>query len=115
MRVAFIHPDLGLGGAERLVVDAGVELVKAGHTVHMYTAYYDPSRCFEETKSGGFTVTVAGNWFPRHVCGKLMALCAYIRCLLVAVYVAWISRHAQVGAGQHASNCAHMAWQFAAS
>jgi alpha-1,3/alpha-1,6-mannosyltransferase len=26
MRVAFLHPDLGLGGAERLVVDAAAGL-----------------------------------------------------------------------------------------
>ena len=44
LRVAFLHPDLGLGGAERLVVDAAVELVEHGHTVDLYTAYYDPRR-----------------------------------------------------------------------
>ena len=32
LRVAFIHPDLGLGGAERLIVDAATELVKHGGT-----------------------------------------------------------------------------------
>ena len=26
LRIAFLHPDLGLGGAERLVVDAAVAL-----------------------------------------------------------------------------------------
>lgn len=114
LRIAFIHPDLGLGGAERLIVDAATELVKhgvtessdqtptyidlivttlhAGHTVHIYTAYYDPNRCFEETKgSGGFKVTVAGGWFPRHVFGRMVALCAYVRCILAALYVVWIS------------------------
>ena len=29
-RIAFVHPDLGLGGAERLIVDAATELVKHG-------------------------------------------------------------------------------------
>jgi alpha-1,3/alpha-1,6-mannosyltransferase len=85
--VAFIHPDLGLGGAERLVVDAAVETVAHGHTCDVYTAYYDPARCFEETKQGLFTITVAGSWFPRSVLGRLHALCAYVRCLLVALYV----------------------------
>lgn len=89
LRVAFIHPDLGLGGAERLVVDAAAELVRCGHTVDMYTAFYDPSRCFEETKTGGFAVRTAGGWFPRHFGGRLMALCAYIRCILVALHIAW--------------------------
>jgi alpha-1,3/alpha-1,6-mannosyltransferase len=87
-RVAFLHPDLGLGGAERLVVDAAVELAKQGHSVDMYTAYYDPERCFDETRSGQFAVITAGNWFPRHVLGRFIALCAIIRCTLAALYLA---------------------------
>lgn len=87
-RVAFLHPDLGLGGAERLVVDAAVELTRFGHTVDMYTAYYDPNRCFDETQSGAFAVVVAGNWFPRHILGRFYALCAVIRCTLAAIWLA---------------------------
>ena len=33
LHVAFCHPDLGLGGAERLVVDAACELCNHGHKV----------------------------------------------------------------------------------
>eukprot|EP00775_Hariotina_reticulata_P008164 gene8164-8355_t len=88
-RVAFLHPDLGLGGAERLVVDAAVELCRHGHTVDMYTAYYDPQRCFDETRTGDFAVMTAGNWFPRHVLGRFYALCAVIRCTIAAIYLAW--------------------------
>jgi hypothetical protein len=87
-RVAFLHPDLGLGGAERLVVDAAVELSRFGHTVDMYTAYYDETRCFDETRSGDFAVLVFGGWFPRHVLGRLYALCAVVRCTLAAIYLA---------------------------
>ncbi|PRW55889.1 alpha-1,3 1,6-mannosyltransferase ALG2 [Chlorella sorokiniana] len=91
LRVAFLHPDLGLGGAERLIVDAAVELAGHGHTVDGYTAFHDPSRCFVETVDGPFSVTVAGGWFPRHILGRAHALCAYIRCALVALYIAWLS------------------------
>jgi alpha-1,3/alpha-1,6-mannosyltransferase len=87
-RVAFLHPDLGLGGAERLVVDAAVELSRFGHTVDMYTAYYDENRCFHETRSGDFAVIVSGGWFPRHVLGRLYALCAVVRCTLAAIFLA---------------------------
>lgn len=97
LNIAFLHPDLGLGGAERLVVDAAVELVHAGHNVDMYTAYYDPGRCFEETRTGGFSVTVAGSWFPRHIGGKLLALCAYIRCILVALHIALTAKVSGLG------------------
>lgn len=33
VKVAFVHPDLGIGGAERLVVDAALELSALGHEV----------------------------------------------------------------------------------
>jgi alpha-1,3/alpha-1,6-mannosyltransferase len=32
-RVVFLHPDLGIGGAERLVVDAALALQTKGHQV----------------------------------------------------------------------------------
>lgn len=111
LRVAFLHPDLGLGGAERLVVDAAVELVRAGHSVDMYTAYYDPNRCFEETKTGGFSVTVAGSWFPRHVAGRLLAICAYIRCILVALHIALVSKARPSGQGFDQRASAGSAWR----
>lgn len=50
----------------------------------IYTAYYDRDRCFEETKSGTFRVIVRGGYFPRSIGGRAMALCAYIRCMLMA-------------------------------
>jgi len=31
--VVFLHPDLGIGGAERLVVDAALALQTRGHKV----------------------------------------------------------------------------------
>ena len=37
VRVAFIHPDLGIGGAERLVIDAAMALRSRGHEVELYT------------------------------------------------------------------------------
>ncbi|KAK2449302.1 sucrose synthase [Trifolium repens] len=54
MNIAIIHPDLGIGGAERLVVDAAVELASRGHKVHIFTAHHDKNRCFEETIAGEY-------------------------------------------------------------
>lgn len=42
LRVCFVHPDLGIGGAERLVVDAAVALQSKGHNVSMVTSHHDP-------------------------------------------------------------------------
>ena len=49
LNVAFVHPDLGIGGAERLVIDAGVALQQKGHNVQMFTAHHDRHHCFPET------------------------------------------------------------------
>jgi hypothetical protein len=59
--------------------------------VDVFTAFHDPARCFKETVGGPFSVTVAGGWFPRHLLRRAHALCAYIRCTLVALYIAWLS------------------------
>ncbi|KAA8525127.1 hypothetical protein F0562_007009 [Nyssa sinensis] len=67
MNIAIIHPDLGIGGAERLIVDAAVELASYGHNVHIFTAHHDKTRCFEETLAGTFPVTVYGAFLPRHI------------------------------------------------
>ncbi|KAF5478546.1 hypothetical protein F2P56_005096 [Juglans regia] len=87
LNVAIIHPDLGIGGAERLIVDAAVELASHGHNVHIFTAHHDITRCFEETLAGSFIVTVYGAFLPRHVFYRFHALCAYLRCIFVALCV----------------------------
>ncbi|KAA8526752.1 hypothetical protein F0562_009019 [Nyssa sinensis] len=87
MNIAIIHPDLGIGGAERLIVDAAVELASYGHNVHIFTAHHDKTRCFEETLTGTFPVTVYGAFLPRHIFYHLHAVCAYLRCIFVALCV----------------------------
>jgi hypothetical protein len=69
LRVAFIHPDLGIGafcqtrnpnnslmwfsgGAERLVVDAALGIQSLGHSVDIYTSHHNPAHCFDETRDG---------------------------------------------------------------
>jgi hypothetical protein len=59
LKIAFVHPDLGIGGAENLVVNAAVALQKKGHAITMYTAHHDRSHCFPETTGDGtYCVTV---------------------------------------------------------
>lgn len=47
MQIVFIHPDLGIGGAERLVVDAALALKCKGHRVSFMTGHHDRQHCFE--------------------------------------------------------------------
>ena len=125
-----------ISGAERLVVDAAMELVTQGadvsfcreslplqssqqHSanasksckthelslkvldpslnnkkiqymqVEVFTAFHDPKRSFRETTNGSFPVFVRGSWFPRTIFNKGHALCAYVRCIIVAICIAW--------------------------
>lgn len=87
LKIAIVHPDLGIGGAERLVVDAAMELASHGHNVRIFTSHHDRNRCFEETLSGVFPVTVYGDFLPRHIFYRFHAVCAYLRCIFVALCV----------------------------
>lgn len=79
MNVAFLHPVLGLGGAERLVVDAACHLVAHGHRVAVLTAHHDRARAFPPTVDGTLDVRVHGRVFPAQVLGRLRAPCAIAR------------------------------------
>ncbi|GMP53143.1 hypothetical protein CsSME_00018699 [Camellia sinensis var. sinensis] len=95
LNFAIIHPDLRIGnlsiyiygGAERLIVDAAMELASHGHNIHIFTSHHDRTRCFEETLAGTFPVTVYGAFLPRHIFYHLHAVCAYLRCIFVALCV----------------------------
>jgi len=77
--VAFVHPDLGIGGAERLVVNSAKCLQDAGHHVTMWTAFHDPERSFKATRDGTLDVRVHGNFIPRSLFGRFLVVCAIIR------------------------------------
>ncbi len=59
--------------------------------VDVYTAHHDRDRCFEETVDGPFSVTVCGAWFPRTMLNRMHAFCAYVRCILIAMHIAWVA------------------------
>lgn len=52
--IVFVHPDLGIGGAERWVIDAAVGLQGRGHRVAVLTSWRDKGHCFEEARDGEF-------------------------------------------------------------
>ncbi|KNC47936.1 uncharacterized protein AMSG_04171 [Thecamonas trahens ATCC 50062] len=85
MRIAFLHPDLGVGGAERLVIDAGMGLLARGHAVTMYTNHRDVGHCFPEARDGSLDVRVVGGWLPSSIFGMFSILCVTLRMLYAAV------------------------------
>lgn len=86
-KVVFLHPDLGIGGAERLIVDMALALQSCGHEVTIYTSHHDPTHCFTETKDGTLKIIAKFDWLPRHVFGKCAALCAVMRMMFLALWV----------------------------
>ncbi|KAF7580843.1 Glycosyl transferases group 1 family protein [Clavispora lusitaniae] len=84
-KIAFVHPDLGIGGAERLVVDAAVGLQERGHHVTIYTSHCDMSHCFDEISSGVLAVKVFGDFLPTTILGKFHILCAILRQLYLVL------------------------------
>lgn len=57
--IVFFHPDLGIGGAERLIIDAAVGLQNRGHKVVIYTSHCDPRHCFDEARDGELLIARA--------------------------------------------------------
>lgn len=89
VKIIFLHPNLGIGGAERLVLDAALAFKRKGHEIAFYTNHHDPMHSFAETRDGTFPVTVVGDWIPRSIFGTCKAVFAYARMVYAAVYLAW--------------------------
>ncbi|KAJ8613148.1 hypothetical protein CTAYLR_004800 [Chrysophaeum taylorii] len=104
MKVAFVHPDLGLGGAERLIVDAAMSLQELGHEVVIYTAHHDPSHAFPET-TRALRVCVRGDFLPREICGRGHVLCASVRNAYTAACLALSGLRADVVIVDQISTC----------
>ncbi|KAK4544954.1 hypothetical protein LTR36_003859 [Oleoguttula mirabilis] len=87
--IVFVHPDLGIGGAERLVIDAAVGLQSVGHKVTVLTSYRDTNHCFEEARDGTLDVRVRGDaLFPPSIRGRLRIVFSILRQLALVVSTA---------------------------
>ncbi|KAM0458517.1 hypothetical protein ACHAPV_005909 [Trichoderma viride] len=87
--IVFFHPDLGIGGAERLVVDAAVGLQQRGHHVVIFTNHCDRNHCFDECRDGTLDVRVHGEWpIPMSIFNRLTIVCAILRHLQLLVQIA---------------------------
>jgi len=111
LNIVVLHLDLGIGGAERLMVNAAMCLQSLGHHVTVATTHHDPRHCFEETKPWvserergqeqglgqgqaaspqrggvlGNRIVVYGDWLPRRLpLVGATALCSAVRMLYLA-------------------------------
>ena len=85
--IVILHPDLGIGGAERLILDAALALKQLGYQITIFTSHHDQNHCFEVTKNGELSVTTAGEWIPRSTFGRFKAFWAYLRMIYLSLYV----------------------------
>ncbi|VDD82349.1 unnamed protein product [Mesocestoides corti] len=92
MSVIFLHPDLGIGGAERAVIDAAMSAKCCGYEVEIVTNFHDPSHAFEETVNGSLKVTTVFKWLPRSLMGRFIALCAFVKMILAAFWIVFARR-----------------------
>ena len=88
--IVFFHPDLGIGGAERLIIDAAVGLQDLGHKVTTFTSYRDTNHCFDEARDGTLDVRVRGDWlFPAAILGRFKILCSILRQIHLILAITW--------------------------
>lgn len=83
--IAFIHPDLGIGGAERLVVDVAMGLQNLGNQVVIYTSHCDLNHCFDEVSSGQLKAIVHGDFLPTLFYKRFHILFAILRQLYLVL------------------------------
>jgi alpha-1,3/alpha-1,6-mannosyltransferase len=91
LHVVFIHLDLGIGGAEQLVLQLATASQELGHIVDIVTSRCDPDHCFDSVKkpTGRLSnrVHLYGTWIPPNVAGVGTALCSTMRMLYLAYQV----------------------------
>jgi alpha-1,3/alpha-1,6-mannosyltransferase len=88
MKVSIIHLDLGIGGAERLIVNTSIVLKELVYNVTIITSHHDKKHCFEETNTNGILsnhIIVYGDWIPRNILGKGTAFFAIIRMIYMTI------------------------------
>lgn len=84
--MAMLHPDLGIGGAEQLVLNLALSLIQKGHLVTIYTPVFDPTHCFEACfSSPSLAIRPVNTHIPKF--SKAIALLAYLRMYLTTLYV----------------------------
>lgn len=93
VRIAFLHANMALGGAEQWVVNMAIGLQQMGCYVKIFTPFFDENRCLDQMKDGSLDLEVRGNILPKKICGRFNALCIWIRLTLAAIYLLLFGGH----------------------
>lgn len=84
LNVAIVHPEMGVGGAERLVAAAAAELSSRGHRVHVFAAAGGAGAAL--VPPDVVLVSVCP-WVPASLFGRLRALFSGLRMALLALWL----------------------------
>lgn len=88
LKLVFIHLDLGIGGAEQLVLQLARAGQENGHEVTLVTTRCDPDHCFAAVSPTGPLyphLRIYGNWIPPQIFGIGTAIMSTLRIL----YLTW--------------------------
>lgn len=86
-KVAILHSDFGIGGAERLILDVGLGLKENGYNVEIFTNYFNKKRCFDELKNDKIKVFSYFGLLPLTIFGKFYVLISLIKMFLLGCIV----------------------------
>ncbi len=92
LKIVFIHLDLGIGGAEQLVLQLATAGQELGHSIELITTRCDADHCFASVAPGGALagcVKIYGNWIPATLGGMGQALLSTLRILYLTLQVCW--------------------------
>ena len=91
IHIVFIHLDLGIGGAEQLVIQLAKASRDLGHKVDITTTRCDQEHCFAAVKKPdgelSDNVTVYGRFIPPNIFGIATALMSTVRMLYLTYKV----------------------------
>lgn len=101
LHVIFIHLDLGIGGAEQLMIN--LALATLPHKVSIFTTHCNQNHCFKEVCKNGTTpgklahsVHVVGQFLPVNIFSKATAFCSTIRMIYLTIMAKWLYPKADV-------------------
>lgn len=91
-KIIFVHLDLGIGGAEQLVLSLAAASQDAGHDVTIVTSHCSQTHCFDQVKKpeGRLykNLLVWGDFLPTNIMGIATAFCSSIRMMYLSYWTA---------------------------
>jgi len=96
LRIGFVHPQLGVGGSERLVLDAASCLQLAGHRVTIFTSRHNREHSLDDARDGAVEVRTYGDFLPLDIANRMLAPCNIGRTCYAALRLAMSREHFDV-------------------